>query len=53
LHGTGAQIRITMADLTVEKIIQIHDEIIKKYDGADGVLSESTLHFMVFRFNKI
>jgi death-on-curing protein len=42
-----------MADLTVEKIIQIHDEIIKKYDGADGVLSESTLHFMVFRFNKI
>jgi len=42
-----------MSDLTVEKIIEIHDEIILKYDGADGILSESTLHFMVFRVNKI
>jgi death on curing protein len=41
------------ADLTVEKIIGIHDEIIAQYDGADGVLSESTLHFMIYRVNKI
>ncbi len=41
-----------MSDLTVEKIIEIHDEIILKFDGATGVLSESTLHFMVFRINK-
>jgi len=42
-----------MSDLTVEKIIEIHDEIILKFDGSHGVLSESTLHFMVFRVNKI
>lgn len=53
LHGFGTQIKITMSDLTVEKIIEIHDEIILKFEGAKGVLSESTLHFMVFRVNKI
>lgn len=42
-----------MSRLTVEKIIEIHDEIILKFDGAHGILSESTLHFMVFRVNKI
>jgi death-on-curing protein len=42
-----------MSDLTVEKIIEIHDEIIMLYEGANGILSESTLHFMVFRINKI
>jgi death-on-curing protein len=42
-----------MSGLTVEKIIEIHDEIIMLYEGANGILSESTLHFMVFRVNKI
>ena len=42
-----------MSDLTVEKIIQIHDEIITLYDGARGILSEATLHFMVFRANRM
>jgi len=41
-----------MSDLTVEKIIEIHDEVIHKFDGAHGILSESTLHYMVFRANK-
>ena len=41
-----------MSDLTVEKIVEIHDEIILRYDGAQGVLSEATLHFMVFRANR-
>ena len=41
-----------MSDLTVEKIIEIHDEIILRYEGAQGVLSEATLHFMVFRANR-
>jgi len=41
-----------MSDLTVEKIIEIHDEIIRQFDGAQGILSESTLHFMIFRVNK-
>ncbi|WP_292369872.1 type II toxin-antitoxin system death-on-curing family toxin [Methanoregula sp. UBA64] len=42
-----------MPGLTVEKIVEIHDEIIVKFDGTNGVLSESTLHFMIFRVNKI
>ena len=42
-----------MIHLTVEKIIEIHDEIILKYDGANGILSESTLHYLVFSVNKI
>ena len=41
-----------MSDLTVEKIIEIHDEIIRQFDGAHGILFESTLHFMIFRVNK-
>jgi len=42
-----------MSDLTVEKIIEIHDEILRKYDGAQGILSEATLHFMIFRATRI
>jgi death on curing protein len=42
-----------LSDLTVEKIIEIHDEIIRQFDGAQGILSGSTLHFMIFRINKI
>ena len=41
-----------MTGLTVEKIIEIHDEIIRQYEGAQGILSESTLHFMIFRSNR-
>jgi len=41
-----------MSDLTVEKIIEIRDEIILRYDGAQGMLSEATLHFMVFCSNR-
>jgi death-on-curing protein len=42
-----------MSDLTVEKIIEIHDEVIARYGGARGVLSEATLHYMVFRANRM
>jgi death-on-curing protein len=42
-----------MSDLTVEKIIEMHDEIIRQFEGAQGILSESTLHFMIFRVNKL
>jgi len=37
-----------MSDLTVGKIIEIHDEIILKYDGAQGILSEA--HFISWSF---
>jgi len=42
-----------MFDLTVEKVIEIHDDVIARYDGAGGMLSEATLHYMVFRANRM
>ena len=53
MHGTGTHIENAMSGLTVEKIIEIHDEIIIRYDGAKGILSESTLHYMVFRVSRM
>ena len=41
-----------MAELTVRKIIEIHDEIIKKYGGTRGVLSEATLEMVVYKTNR-
>jgi hypothetical protein len=38
-----------MFDLTVEKVIEIHDDVIARYDGAGGMLSEATLHYMVLQ----
>ena len=38
-----------MEQITVEKIIEIHDEVILNYDGASGILSESTLDYLVYR----
>ncbi|MEI7857199.1 MAG: type II toxin-antitoxin system death-on-curing family toxin, partial [Methanomicrobiales archaeon] len=53
LETAKSQIKNIMSDLSVEKIIEIHDEIILKFGGANGILSESTLHFMVYRINRI
>jgi death-on-curing protein len=41
-----------MDEISVEKIIEIHDEVIANYDGAGGILTESTLHFLVYRINR-
>ena len=41
-----------MNHITVEKIIEIHDEVISNYEGTSGVLSESTLHYLVYRLNR-
>jgi death-on-curing protein len=53
LQGTKNQVERTMTGLTVEKIIEIHNEIILRYDGAHGILAGSTLHYMVFRVSRI
>ncbi len=41
-----------MEHITVEKIIEIHDEVILHYEGTSGILSESTLHYLVYRLNR-
>lgn len=41
-----------MKSITVEKIIEIHDEVISSYEGTSGILSESTLAYLVYRLNR-
>jgi len=41
-----------MEHITREKIIEIHDEVILNYDGTSGILSESTLDYLVYRLNR-
>jgi death-on-curing protein len=52
LHGTGAQIRISCPISPLKRSSRFTIEIIRQFDGAHGILSESTLHFMIFRINK-
>jgi death on curing protein len=44
---------MTMDDLTVEKIIEIHDEVIANYEGTPGILSHGTLDYLVYRLNRL
>jgi len=41
-----------MAALTVRKIIEIHDDLIKIYGGTIGILSEATLDMLVYKANQ-
>jgi death-on-curing protein len=41
-----------MSEITVRKIIEIHDEIIRIYGGTRGVLSEATLEMLVYKVNQ-
>jgi death-on-curing protein len=41
-----------MEDLTVEKIIEMHDILIDGFGGTPGILSRGTLDFLVYRVNK-
>ncbi|VVB84469.1 Fic/DOC family protein [uncultured archaeon] len=38
--------------LTVSKIIEIHDEIIKEYGGTRGLRDEGTLELLVYKANR-
>ncbi len=41
-----------MEYLTVSKIIEIHDEIIKEYGGTRGLRDEGTLELLVYKANR-
>jgi death-on-curing protein len=41
-----------MEYLTANKIIEIHDEIIKEYDGTDGIRDNGTLELLVYKANR-
>lgn len=42
-----------MDDLTVEQVIILHRHVMKTYGGDDRLLSEASLHQMVFSANRI
>ncbi len=41
-----------MEYLTVTEIIEIHDEIIKKYGGTRGIRDEGTLQLLVYKMSR-
>ncbi len=41
-----------MEYLTVTEIIEIHDEIIKKYGGTRGIRDEGTLQLLVYKLSR-
>ena len=41
-----------MADLTVEKIIEMHDILIDGFGGTQGILDEGTLEYLVYCVNR-
>jgi death-on-curing protein len=44
--------RSLMEYLTVNKIIEIHNEIIKEYGGTRGLRDEGTLELLVYKANR-
>ena len=41
-----------MVDLTVKRIIEIHDDIIQEYGGTGGLLIQGTLELLVYKVNR-
>ncbi len=41
-----------MPELTVRKIVEIHNEIINKYGGTRGILTEATLEMLVYKVDQ-
>jgi death-on-curing protein len=42
-----------MESLTVKKIIEIHHDVVEEFGGVDGVLTEATLEYLVFKAGRI
>ncbi|MCE8426167.1 MAG: type II toxin-antitoxin system death-on-curing family toxin [Candidatus Methanoperedens sp.] len=41
-----------MEELNVERIIEIHDDIIKEYGGTGGLLIQGTLELLIYKVNR-
>jgi prophage maintenance system killer protein len=41
-----------MAEVTVKRIIEIHDDIIQEYGGTGGLLIQGTLELLVYKVNR-
>ena len=40
-----------MEPLTVEKILEVHADLIREYGGTEGILDMATLEYLVYRVN--
>lgn len=41
-----------MEEFTADQIIEIHDRIIDKYGGTEGMLNTGTLELLVYKLNR-
>jgi len=41
-----------MEPLTVEKILEVHQDAIREFGGLDGILDMATLEYLVYRVNR-
>ena len=41
-----------MEELSAERIIEIHDDIVKDYGGTGGLLTQGTLELLVYKVNR-
>jgi death-on-curing protein len=41
-----------MEELSVDRIIEIHDDIIKEYGGTGGLLTKGTLELLIYKVNR-
>ena len=42
-----------MEPLTVEKILEVHADVIREYGGTEGILDIATLEYLVYRVNRV
>lgn len=41
-----------MEELNAERIIEIHDDIIREYGGTGGLLTQGTLELLIYKVNR-
>jgi death-on-curing protein len=42
-----------MEPLTVNKILEVHQDAIREFGGTDGILDMATLEYLVYRVNRV
>jgi death-on-curing protein len=42
-----------MEPLTVDKILEVHQDAIREFGGTDGILDMATLEYLVYRVNRV
>jgi death-on-curing protein len=51
-HQEKSRNPIMRGRLTAEKIIEIHDDIIERYGGTEGILNQGTIEYLVYQLDR-